>query len=104
MHFLIPLAVFLGLAIAAPAGSPKPSLSVRDDDDDKGGPLGIGSDDGVLGTKLLNDDGLNVVNDGHLLGIGGDDGLLNTGIGGKEDDGGDGDSDSDDEDDDDEDN
>ena len=55
-------------------------------DDEKSGPLGIGSDDGLLGTKLLNDDGTNVVSDGKLLGIGNDDGLLNTGVLATEDD------------------
>ena len=59
----------------------------RDDDNEKSGPLGIGSDDGLLGTKLLNDDGTNIVSDGKLLGIGNDDGLLNSGLLATQDDG-----------------
>ena len=102
MKFLLPLTLF-GLAIA---GSPvrtyvppplrlnerkltyftNQQIQSRNDDDDKGGPLGIGADDGLLGTKLLNDDGVNVISDGKFLGIGNDDGLLNTGMLSKPDD------------------
>lgn len=50
------------------------------DDEEKGGPLGLGGDDGLLGSKLLSDDGVNIISDGKVLGIGNDDGLLNTGM------------------------
>ena len=103
MRFTILFALFVTLAIAAPTVSistlfqsinrivysnyvqPKQHIA-RDDDDEKSGPLGIGSDDGLLGTKLLNDDGINIVSDGKLLGIGNDDGLLNSGLLATEDD------------------
>lgn len=64
----------------------QPKQHIARDDDEKSGPLGIGSDDGLLGTKLLNDDGTNIVSDGKLLGIGNDDGLLNSGLLATEDD------------------